>query len=418
MNHFCCHKLFAPAARWLCVLLAALALPVSAPAQPTSPQRWLLVFDLSSAMQKRLPATEEVLKNFFATSAGGRLQEGDYLGVWTYDQKLHTGQFPLMTWNPKLATAIRTNLTAFLRSRRFTGNSRLAALQPTLGSVVTSSERLTIIIFCDGESDISSTPYDSGINQNFSDGRAERKKNQQPFVVLIRTLSGKPIGCTVNYPPGALNIPMFLAPPPPTNAPPTPAVVAPVKPPTVVPDLIIVGTNVGTSATEMPAAAPTAANPPVMTPKILAAPATNFAPVLATSPTATNHVPPAVQTAPAVETSPIKLEVSASNLSAKSNLAVAANVIAATNAPATTSPVIPSSAILETTLPTATIKATNTIAASSGNDTDRRTWQLVFAGAGLLAVAIVLVVVLLVRSGRRPQDSLITSSMQDDPRRK
>ena len=186
-------------------------------------------------MKKRLPATEAVLKNFFATSAGGQIAGGRL--AWAsgpYDQKLHTGQFPLITWNPSRRRRSGPIWSSFCARQRFTGNSRLAALQPTLGSVVASSERLTIIIFCDGESDINSTPYDSGINQIFQDGQAERKKNQQPFVVLIRTLSGKSIGCTINFPPGALNIPMFLAPPPPTNPPPTPAVVAPVKPPPVV----------------------------------------------------------------------------------------------------------------------------------------------------------------------------------------
>ena len=421
MNQFHRQSFFTSAARWWCVLLAAILLPVTAPAQPTGPQRWLLVFDLSSAMKNRLPATEEALKNFFATSASGRLQEGDLIGVWTYDQKLHLRQFPMVTWDSKLATATRSNLTVFLRAQRFSGSSRLAALQPTLGSVVASSERLTIIIFCDGESDINSTPYDSGINQNFADGRLERQKSQQPFVVLIRTLSGKSIGCTVNYPPGALNIPLFLAPPLPINSPPSPAAVAaPVKPAAVVPDLIIVGTNIGSAATEMPKSAPTTVTTPVpvAAPKIMAAPATISAPAPTTNPAATNHIPPAAATMPAIETSPIKSVVSASNIPVKSDLVVSTNAIAAANPPATNPPAVPPSTMSAAALSPALIKTNNTLAAGVSTDPDRLTWRLVFVGAGLLAVATVLVVILLVRPGRRPHGSLITSSMQDDPRRK
>ena len=136
MNHFPRHKLFPVVAKWLCALLAALALPLNAPAQPTSPERWLLVFDLSPAMKKRLPATEDVLKNFFATSAEGRLQEGDSIGVWTFDEQFHTGQFPLVDWKSNQATALTTNLIGFLRSQKFTSAARLSALQPALASVV------------------------------------------------------------------------------------------------------------------------------------------------------------------------------------------------------------------------------------------------------------------------------------------
>ena len=370
------HKLFSAAAKGLlCALLAALLLPASAFAQPKDPARWLFIFDLSPAMKKRLPATEAALKDIFATGAEGRLQAGDNIGVWTCDQKLHTGQFPLAAWDPQRAMTLATNLTAFLRSRTYAGDSQLAALQPLLGRVVADSERLTVVIFCDGESEILGTPYDRGIGRNFLDGRAERKKSQQPFVVLIRTLSGKYIGCTVNFPPGTINIPLFLAPPPPppapaTNPPPAPLrVVAPVKPaPVVVPDLIINGTNVGGTDNAPAPSAPPVTNPPPAVP--VANPVSVPAPVVVkNSPPATNPVPVPPPTRPpaAITTAP----TNAANISTNTN---------------------------------------------DGSDQPKR--HLVLIGVGLLAVVVVVVLLLIFRPGRRPQSSLISSSMQDDPRRK
>jgi len=68
MKNFHRQKLFSVVAKWLCVLLAVLALPVNVFAQPKSPERWLFIFDLSPTMKKRLPATEAALKNFFASA--------------------------------------------------------------------------------------------------------------------------------------------------------------------------------------------------------------------------------------------------------------------------------------------------------------------------------------------------------------
>ena len=376
------HKLFsAPAKTLRCALLAALLLPTGAFAQPKNPARWLLVFDLSSAMKKRLPATEAALKNFFATGGEGRLQAGDNIGVWTCDQKLHAGQFPLAAWDPQQGGTLATNLAAFLNSRTYAGGSQLAALQPALGGVIADSERLTVVIFCDGESEITATPYDRGISQNFLDGRAERKKSQQPFVVLIRTLSGKYIGCTVNFPPGDINIPLFLAPTPPapvTNPPPTAPVVASAKPaPAVVPDLIINGSTVsGTNNLPPPSAPPVTSPPPDAAPKIVAAPAANPA------------------------ANPMPAPVSA---------------VAKTNPPA----VNPVPAPLPANPPKAIVTApTNTANFSkhTNGEPDQPARHLVFVGVGLLAG--VIVVLLVFRPGRRPQTSLISSSMQDDPRRK
>ena len=361
MNRPPSHKLFSAAAKGLlCALLMTLLLPAAVSAQPKSPARWLLVFDLSPAMKKRLPATEAVLKNFFATGADGRLQAGDNIGVWTCDQKLHTGQFPLATWDSQQAVTLTTNLAAFLESRAYAGDSQLAALQPLLGRVIADSERLTVIVFCDGGSEISGTPYDLGISQNFLDGRAERKKNSQPFVVLIRTLSGKYVGCTVNFPPGDINIPLFLAPvPATTNPPPPPPVVAPVKPvPVVVPDLIINGTNVSQTDNAPTPAAPLTTNPiPVPAPVVV------------------KTSPPAVQ--------PVAIP------------------------PPTNSPAAMVAA------PTNAANVTTNI----NDGTNQKPRHLVLIGVGLLAVAVV-VLLLVFRPGRRPETSLISSSMQDDPDRK
>lgn len=361
MKNFPRRKIFSTIAKGWFALLALLALPLNTPAQPSRPERWLFVFDLSSAMKKRLPATEQVLTNFFATGAEGRLQNGDNIGVWTYDQKTHGGQFPLAIWKPEQATELMSNLTVFLNSRKYAMSSQLAALQPALAGVITNSERLTIVIFCDGESDITATPYDAGINQSFLDGRAEQKKSSQPFVVLIRTLSGKYIGCTVSFPPGAINIPLFLAPPPPVNIPPPPPlVVAPIKPPpVVVPDLVIIGTKVGPSAIAVEPPAPPKTNALVRAlPKTAAVPDAVPVPATVVMPPATNQV------------------------AAKTEIPLAA-------------PVTP-------------------VAVAAP---EKHKSVLLYVGAGILAVVFA-VVILVVRLGRRTESSLITSSMQDDPRRK
>ena len=62
--------------------------------------------------------------------------------------------------------------------------------------------------------------------------------------------------------------------------------------------------------------------------------------------------------------------------------------------------------------------ATNTLSAAANNDPDRGTRRLVMVGVGLLAAAVALVVILILRPGRRAQSSLISSSMQDDSHRK
>jgi hypothetical protein len=225
-------------------LLALLLLSLPIHAQD-SPNRFLFVFDTSSDMKDRIKAEQFEITQLLVTSMNGELHAGDSIGVWTFDQTLHAGQFPLATWSPDNASEIADSLNKFLREQHYSKATGFAALQPVLNTVIKSSPRLTVIIFSDGEDSINWTPYNDGINQMFAQRKANQTKARQPFILVLRSQLGQYIGCTMNFPPGMLNLPDFppLPQPPPVQAAPAPAPVPEPAPPAVKP-LIMIGTNI------------------------------------------------------------------------------------------------------------------------------------------------------------------------------
>ena len=251
-----CQKKIRLASLWPGWLFLAVYLLACTPVRAEIEERWLLVFDTSAPMKKRLPGVEAALKTFLGTSGGGHIRADDTIGVWTFCRQLRTGEFPLTTWTPERSAGTISNVVNFVRRQWFAGDTSLEALQPSLGRIIAGSDRLTVLIFCDGNSQMDWTPYDNGINQTFRQNFAGREKSRQPFVLLLRTQQGKFTGCTVNYPPGEMNLPPWPPwpePPPvistPPNLPPAPVVSNP--PAVVVPALIIMGTNVGTNVGEV-----------------------------------------------------------------------------------------------------------------------------------------------------------------------
>ncbi|MGH7954291.1 MAG: hypothetical protein ACREFE_20540 [Limisphaerales bacterium] len=207
--------------------------------------RFLLIFDTASDMKKRVPAEQKALDTILATSVNGQLHSGDSIGVWTFDRELRTGQFPLQYWNSENAAVIAAKITTFIGRQRYAKKTRFNSLQPLLNQVIKNSERLTILIFCDGEDAFSGTPFEAGINQVFQRNGAAQKKARQPFAVALRTQLGQYVGCMVSCPPlMQVKLPEF----PPLPLPPKPKPVSPPPPPqspmVIEPPLIIVGTNV------------------------------------------------------------------------------------------------------------------------------------------------------------------------------
>ena len=146
------NQMVCPALVFAAVLAGTFLAPAlrAQPAATNVNSRFLLIFDISSDMKQRVPAVQKALDTLLATGANGQLHLGDSVGVWTFDQDLHTGQFPLQYWEPENAPMIASNITKFIRKLHYSKKTDFDALQPLLNQVMQDSERLTVLIFCDG----------------------------------------------------------------------------------------------------------------------------------------------------------------------------------------------------------------------------------------------------------------------------
>ncbi len=250
----------------LAALLGGMFMAPALPAQPEvrkTDNRLLLVFDTSSEMKRRVPAVKAALNAMLMTSTNNELRPNDTIGVWFFDSELHAGQLHLQRWAPDNAAVIASNINVFVGRQRYSKKTSFDVFVPQLNQIVKNSERLTVVIFCDGDGEMHGTPYDSGVNQIFHQRQAERKKARLPIAVVLRSQLGKYVDCVVSFPPQPVTLPVF--PPLPEPAP-APTKVAPAPPRPSVPPLIIIGTPI---TNRVPPSAPQPAPqpaPPAVTP--------------------------------------------------------------------------------------------------------------------------------------------------------
>jgi hypothetical protein len=325
-------------------------------AEPKEPGHFLFIFGTSKEMKARLDGTEKAVNSILATGMHGQIHAGDSVGVWALGQDLKTSGFPLQSWNPEQAVLIASKITTFADKQHYAKNTRFELLPSILNRVVQNSERLTVLIFCDGDDKISGTPFDAAINQVFLEKSAQQKKAHEPIIILLRSQLGQYVGCTATLPTMPLTIPEF----PPLPEPPAPmapkVVVAPPPAPVVVGEpLIIIGKTV---SNHLP--------PPVTSTPVVAVVQTN-------APVPAPEIVPPVQ--PVIQT----------NLPAPATVPIVTNVIV--------------------------LSPTNLTPATPENS-NSRSQGFLLVGAGLIGAALALGLVLVLRP-RRKETSLITSSMND-----
>src|SRR5579859_3068257 len=78
------------------------------------PDRYLFVFESSPVVKKHLPDIQRTLVKLFASNMQQEIHDDDDVAVWTVDESLHRGAFPVMSWSPGEAAMYTARLDDFL----------------------------------------------------------------------------------------------------------------------------------------------------------------------------------------------------------------------------------------------------------------------------------------------------------------
>jgi hypothetical protein len=199
---------------WLAGLLVLTVLtPFRLPAQTNtaqaapSSQRWLLIVETSRSMQRRADAVLQAVEDLLTSRMAGQLRRGDTLGVWTFNDDLYAGRFPLQTWSPEAQKDIASRTLTFLKGQKYEKQANFDKVLPALDRVVNNSRFLTVVLISSGDEKMRGTPFDARINEFYQKWHGEQQKARMPFVTVLRAKAGQLADYTLNTPPFQTEMP-------------------------------------------------------------------------------------------------------------------------------------------------------------------------------------------------------------------
>jgi hypothetical protein len=199
--------------RWLFWMLAAwcglFAARVGAqnPAPANDANRFLVIVETSRAMRGQGEVVGKALEQVLASRADGQLRRGDTLGVWTFNEDVYTGRFPLQMWSLEAGPAITGGILEFVKGQPYEKNGRLDNALAGMYEVMKISDLITVIIFSTGAEPMRGTPFDKEINAAYQQRLAEAQKNRTPMATVLQAQRGKIINYTVNALPWPVVVP-------------------------------------------------------------------------------------------------------------------------------------------------------------------------------------------------------------------
>ena len=236
------------------------AQPAPAPAPPSN--RYLFVVETSHSMQRRSEAVLKTVQDLLLSGMKGQLHPGDTLGLWTFNDDLYAGRFPLHDYSPENQRALASAVREFLSQQTCEKSAKLDKVWPALSRLIQDSDFLTIVFVTSGDATLEGTPFDAPIKQFYRTWYAEQQKAKMPFVTVLRSKQGK----LTDYSIGAAPWPIEMPPLPPelraTNIVPTIAASPAKLTPATAAPLIVVGKKPEPPAPVASTIAPPPATPP------------------------------------------------------------------------------------------------------------------------------------------------------------
>lgn len=199
----------------LLLLICTWLLPIIAHAEEN---RFLFVVDVSSGMSKPAPQALRAMLDMVASGMQSQLQPGDTLGIWTFNDQLHT-DFPMQVWAETNKARVAENIATYWRTLSFGKKPHLETLLPSLFSVIRDSRTLTVLWINDGSIALHGTPFDTQINQLQAEYARELREANQCFVTVLACRKGEVVDFAVNSSIGPFRIPPAMLPTPKPKAP-------------------------------------------------------------------------------------------------------------------------------------------------------------------------------------------------------
>jgi hypothetical protein len=193
------------------------------PAPAPDGHKFLFIVDTASSMQRLEYDGRQAVFDMLHSGLEGQLRSGDTFGIWTFDETIHAGEYPMQVWNPSNRLSLASQATLFIKGQPYRGSARFDPLVTNVLKVIKAVQDVNIFVVSDEKVKLKGTPFDDAVNKIYQQRDDELRKSKQPFVTTLLARDGVIVTAGVTL----AGEPITLPPRPPPVARPEPAPPAP-----------------------------------------------------------------------------------------------------------------------------------------------------------------------------------------------
>src|SRR3954463_2838580 len=132
------------------------------PPNPVDGNRFLFVVETSAATARLAHGGRQAVFDLIFTGIAGQMKPGDTFGLWTFNDKVSAGVYPMQLWDPDNNMELATSVGQFLRAQKYQNKGRLDLAVKQIMPVARTVQDLNIFIISDPATHLPDDPLEQG----------------------------------------------------------------------------------------------------------------------------------------------------------------------------------------------------------------------------------------------------------------
>jgi len=163
----------------------------AAPLAPASSNRYLFIVETSRQMRPRAHGVFETMKQALDSSLNGQIHQGDFVGIWTFNENVYQDLFPSQRWSQATQLAFAVRLQMLANPDVYLKRGRFEKVIPEMTKVISENENVTIVFVSSGEGVMQGTPFSAQINSAWKEWHDELEGTHMPLLTALRARKGQ-----------------------------------------------------------------------------------------------------------------------------------------------------------------------------------------------------------------------------------
>jgi hypothetical protein len=160
--------------------------------------RFLFVVETSSQSRRFEAANRQAVFNLVLGGLFGQMRTGDTFGLWTYNDEVHPGDFPVTVWDSERTLELAGQVAAYLQKQKYARQADSVKLVASLRELSDRVGDFNVFIVSTGRDAMAGTPFDQNVNAAYEVyAKRPGPLMKVPIITSFFVRKGRPIRSSV-----------------------------------------------------------------------------------------------------------------------------------------------------------------------------------------------------------------------------